>query len=64
MISSVGIFAGTFSIAFGVCVAVVRVRVAMEEAKEELIAQRAQEQKVAEAKSNDMWRANKRLVMR
>lgn len=57
-------FVAIFAVVFGLCLAVARKRAAALEARQELNARIARQQQLAQAKSNDMWRANKRLVMR
>lgn len=54
----------SFAIVFGLCLVVARKRAAALEARQEFNARTVRQQQLAEAKSNDLWRANKRLVMR
>lgn len=63
ILSGVG-FVVIFAVVFGLCLVVARKRAAALEARQELNARIARQQQLAEAKSNDMWRANRRLVMR
>lgn len=64
MILSGVAFVVIFAVVFGLCLGVARKRAAALEARQELNARIARQRQLAEAKSNDMWRANKRLVMR
>ena len=58
------VFVVTFAAVFGLCIAVARRREDVLNAKQELITRRVRSLQVAETRSDDMWRANKRLTMR
>ena len=64
MILYVVIFVATFAVVFGLCIAVARKREAVLKAKQEFIVSRVRSEQVAETRSDDLWRANKRLTMR
>ena len=57
-------FVVIFAVVFGLCLVVAHKRAAALEARQELNARIARQQQLAEAKSKDMWLANRRLVMR
>ena len=56
-------FVVMFTVVFGLSVAVARMRAAAQEAQQELLAETERKRRVMQAKSDDMWRANKHLRM-
>jgi hypothetical protein len=56
-------FAVMFATVFGLFVIVARRQAASQDAQRELLAEKDREQAVMQAKSDDMWRANKHLRM-
>ncbi len=56
-------FAAMFTTVFGLFVIVARKRAAAQDAEHERHAEKERKRQVMQAKSNDMWRANKRLRM-
>ena len=64
MILSGVTFVVIFAVVFGLCLGAARKRAAALEARQELDARLARQRQLAEARSHDMWRANKRLIMR
>jgi len=56
-------FAMMFTTVFGLFVIVARRRAASQDAQQELVAEKERKRQVMQAKSDDMWRANKHLRM-
>ena len=56
-------FVVMFATVFGLFVIVARRQAASQDAQRELLAEKERTQEVMQAKSDDMWRANKNLRM-